>query len=117
MGLKLRTIAELLDCEVLYGEDQLDIGDISGCFCADLMSDVLAFAKPNSVLLTGLKTAQSVHTANVADIKAIIYLRGKQPDERAVQRAKENKIPLLTTKLCSFEACGILYTNYMKELV
>ena len=72
----LKQMSEWLDCDVIHGEDMLNI-EIEHCFCADLMSDVLAYANENSVLLTGLKSIQSVRTANVADIKAIIFLRGK----------------------------------------
>ena len=112
--MNLRTIRELLDCEVIVGEDLLDI-EFRHCFCADLMSDVLAFAKENSILLTSLTSAQSIRTADVADILAVIYLRGKTPVETAISFAKTNKIPLLTTKHGAFTASGILYENGVRQ--
>ncbi len=44
---------------------------------ADLMSDVLASIRPGAVLLTGLCNPQVVRTAQIADIKAIIFVREK----------------------------------------
>jgi len=72
--LTLNDIKELLDAEVLIGEDQPDM-DVKTAFVADLMSDVLAFATAGSLLITGLTNAQVVRTANVLDIAAIIMGR------------------------------------------
>ena len=112
--MNLATIRELLNCEVIVVEDLLDI-EIRHCFCADLMSDVLSFAKENSILLTSLTSAQSIRTADVADIIAVIYLRGKTPVEIAISFAKTNKIPLLTTKHGAFTASGILYEKGFRK--
>ena len=74
--MKLRNIKELLEAEVLWGEESLDM-EIEFAGGSDLMSDVLAFSKPGILLLTGLSNAQSVRTANFIEAKAIIYVRGK----------------------------------------
>jgi len=105
----LREIKDLLKCEVVIGDDNLDLEVLSGGGC-DLMSDVLAFGKPGMLLLTGLTNAQSVKTADIVDIKAIIYVRGKKPDKEGIELAKKKGIPLLSTKHMMFEACGILYS-------
>ena len=107
--MKLREIKELLKCEVIIGEDSLDLEINCGGGC-DLMSDVLAFGKPGMILLTGLTNAQSVRTADIVDIKAIIYVRGKKPAKEGIELAKEKGIPLLCTDLMMFEACGLLYS-------
>jgi len=73
------------------------------------MSDVLAFSQPGALLLTGLVNAQTIHTAFIAEIKAIVFVRGKKPDNEVIALAKEKKIPLLGTPFSMFEACGILY--------
>ena len=62
------------------------------------MSDVLAFAKAGSVLLTGLTNTQVVRIANVLDIAAIILVRGKKPPAEAISMAMDFHIPILTTK-------------------
>ena len=104
----LRQVAEILECTVLSGNDQLQTEVKMGC-SSDLMSDVLAFSKPECLLLTGLSNSQSVLTADVADVKAIVYVRGKRPDESTLKLAHAKKIPILATQYVMFEACGKLY--------
>lgn len=106
----LKEIQELLQAEVICGEEYLN-QEISTAGGSDLMSDVLAFGKPGILLLTGLSNAQSVRTANIIDAKAILYVRGKRPDEAGIEFAKEKGIPLLTTKLMMYTACGLLFSH------
>ena len=105
--MKLKQIARILEAEAIGGcEGDTDIK--SGCGC-DLMSDVLIFAKPGGVLLSGLTNNQVIYTASAAGIKAICFVRGKRPFEETVELANRKKIALLSTKLPLFEACGKLY--------
>lgn len=106
----LREISELLQAEVICGEENLE-QEITSVGGSDLMSDVLAFGKPGLLLLTGLSNSQSVRTANIIDAKAIIYVRGKKPDEMGIELAVEKSIPLLSTKHMMYTACGILYKH------
>jgi predicted transcriptional regulator len=108
--LKLRDVKEILDADVIVGENSLDL-EVRTAFGADLMSDVLAFAKSGSMLITGLTNAQVIRTANVLDIAAIIIVRGKKPSLETINLAKELKIPLLTTKYILFETAGRLYAK------
>lgn len=108
--MRLQEVKEILDAEFIVGEDQLDM-EVKAAFGADLMSDVLAFAKPGSLLLTGLANPQVVRTSDVLDIAAIIMVRGKCPLPETIQLAEELRIPLLTTKYILFEAVGRLYAK------
>lgn len=108
--MKLREIKELLEANVVVGDDKLDI-DVATAFGADLMSDVMAFAKPGSLLLTGLTNAQVVKTAATRHIAAIILVRGKEPSTEAIDMAKELGIPILATKYILFETAGMLYSK------
>jgi predicted transcriptional regulator len=112
--LTLEEIKRLLGCRVVVSPESLE-DQVEAAISSDLMSDVLAFAEPGSVLITGLTNAQSVRTADVADIKAIIYVRGKQPATEAVQLADELGIPLMVSKLMMFEASGILFRNGLRQ--
>ena len=76
---------------------------------ADLMSDVLTFAESGSLLLTGLCNPQVVRTVEMADIAAIVFVRGKHPPPETVALAKEKGIPLATTPHTMFEVCGRLH--------
>ena len=108
--MKLREIKEILNADVIVGEDKLDI-EVKTAFGADLMSDVLAFAKAGSMLLTGLTNTQVVRIANVLDIAAIILVRGKKPPAEAISMARDFHIPILTTKNILFETAGRLYAK------
>ena len=111
--MKLREVIDILEAEVIVGDENLDL-EVKTAFGADLMSDVLAYAKAGSMLLTGLTNTQVVRTANVLDIAAIILVRGKKPSSETIALAKELKIPILTTKYILFETAGRLY---MKGIV
>ena len=106
--MKLKDIERILDAEVIVGGELLhkEVKMVCGC---DLMSDVLSFVKSESLLLTGLTNPQVVRTAEMADLQAICFVRGKKPDKETVEMAKAKDIPLLVTPIPMFESCGRLY--------
>ncbi|MBN1545140.1 MAG: hypothetical protein JW902_00610 [Syntrophaceae bacterium] len=112
----LNEVARILDADILVGQDQLET-EVSTAFGADLMSDVLAYAKPGSVLLTGLTNSQVVRTADILDIVAIIVVRGKNLPAETIQLAEELEIPILSTKYILFETAGRLYENGMRGCI
>jgi len=108
--MKLREIAELLNCEVLVGEKFLD-REVKYAFGSDLMSDVLAYTEEDTVLLTGLCNNQVIRTAEMLDLKSIVFVRGKCPTEEIVNLAKEDDILILRTEHTMYSASGILYSH------
>ncbi len=82
---------------------------IHGGCGADLMSDVLASIEPGAVLLTGLCNPQVVRTALMADVAAIVLVRGKIPPEETIKLAEKEKIPLISSPFGMFELCGKLH--------
>ncbi|OGF65193.1 MAG: hypothetical protein A2Y62_17640, partial [Candidatus Fischerbacteria bacterium RBG_13_37_8] len=78
-ALTLLEIKELLKCNVVWAEEDHLGTQIERAGAADLMSDVLAFTRQGSLMLTGLVNIQSVRTADIAEVRAIIYVRGKTP--------------------------------------
>jgi predicted transcriptional regulator len=111
----LRQIQKILDARTIAGEGLLDIINIDNAGAADLMSDVLAYSRPGTLMLTGLANAQSLHTADIAEMKAIVYVRGKEPDQETIRKAEERGIPLMCTRLGMFECCGRLFTAGLKD--
>jgi len=105
--MKLSHIIEKINCDLLTepGPDP----EITSCLASDMMSDVLAFSVPGALLITGLVNSQSVRTADVADAAAILYVRGKLPDEKTIELAGELDIPLLATQMTMFDVCGMLH--------
>ncbi len=109
----LSKIVELLNCKVLTQDENL-LEDIQYCFAADLMSDVLRYARTGSLLLTGLTNNQVLQVAEILDLKGIIFVRGKVPDIDTIKQAKLRKLPLLSTDNLMFNSCGILFRNNLK---
>lgn len=106
----VREVKEILDAELITGEDKLSTEVKSACG-SDMMSDVLAFVKDQSVLLTGLVNPQVVRTAEMMDMHCIVFVRGKRPDYDVISLAEEKGIVLLCTKHRMFVACGLLFQN------
>jgi hypothetical protein len=104
----VRDIKSLLGCRTLWGEEVLDREVHTACG-SDMMSDVLAFVKDQSVLVTGLVNAQTVRTAMMMDIVCIVFVRGKVPSEDVIELAADNDIILLSSCELMFESCGRLY--------
>jgi len=108
--MKIKEIEDLLQAEMLCGEDCLD-GDVYSACCSDMMSDVLAFVKDQGVLITGLVNAQVIRTAAMMDMVCIVFVRSKTPTEEMLALAKECGIVVMRSTLRAFEACGILYES------
>jgi len=106
--MNLAHIKNVLEAEVLCGHDYLD-KEIKMAYASDLMSDVLAFVKSGSFLLTGLTNSQVIRTAEMAEISAVCFVNGKTPQPDTINLADEKKIPLIVTKLLMYECCGRLH--------
>jgi predicted transcriptional regulator len=106
--MRLRDILPLIDGQLLSNTVNLDV-EIDYGAAADLMSDVLAFAKTNAVLFTGLTNSQVIRTAEMAEAAAVVFVRGKTPGRDTLKLAEEKGIPLIVCKYTMFEACGKLY--------
>jgi len=106
-------VKEILGAHIVCGEEYMEKEVHTACG-ADMMSDVLAFVKDQSVLLTGLCNLQAIRTAEMMDIVCIVFIRGKKPDEGMIALAKERGIVLLTTGHRMFSACGTLYEKGLR---
>lgn len=103
----VRDLIPLLDAELIYGSDDIDIREIhSGCG-SDMMSDVLAFVKDQPVLLTGLCNPQVIRTAEMMDIMCLVFVRGKRPDEKMIELAVSVASPACHT---AYDVYGVWHT-------
>ena len=106
--MKIRQVAEILEANVLTGEDKLDYEVHSACG-SDMMSDVLAYVKDQGILLSGLINVQVIRTLLMMDMNCVVFVRGKTPPAGIVDFAEENGVVVLQTELPMFESCGRLY--------
>ncbi|MDD4089049.1 MAG: DRTGG domain-containing protein [Tissierellia bacterium] len=111
----IEEIADIVKADVLTnyheGNTELKYG-----FASDLMSDVLAYACSEALLITGLNNPQVIRTAEMLDINAVLFVRGKRPCDEVIELAKENSITILATEYTMFNTCGLLVLNGMKGL-
>lgn len=80
------------------------------------MNDVLAAAAKGAVLLTGLTTEHVLRTAKIVGVSAIVFVRGKRPDNGLINLARSYDLPLLLTNYSLFVASGRLYMNGLRGL-
>jgi predicted transcriptional regulator len=113
--MKLSEIKHILDAIALSGEDHFD-RNVVGAGGADLMADVLSAVAKDAVLLTGLTTEQVLRTAKVAEVAAVVFVRGKKPDTPVIELAKFYELPCMLTKYSLFVASGRLYVNGLRGL-
>ena len=106
--MKLSQIVEVLEAKVLTGDDLLE-KDIDTCGASDLMSDILAGLSKGCILLTGLTTVQVIRTAMVAEVGAVVFVRGKTPPREVVDLAQEQELPLISSPYSMFVSCGRLH--------
>lgn len=82
---------------------------VSGCYISDLLSDVLAHARPGVLWVTVQIHRNVVSVAAMKDIAAVLFTCGRKPDATIVAEAEEEGIALLSTPLSSYEAAGRLW--------
>ena len=106
--MNIADMVKVLNARILCGEDRLETRVYTAC-CSDLMSDVLAFVNEKTVLITGLTNPHVLHTADMLDLKCLVYARGKVPGEEILEQAEEQGLVVITTRETAFTACGLLY--------
>ena len=113
--MKLSEIVDALDAKVLVGDHKLD-KEINTCGASDLMSDILAGLSEGCILLTGLTTVQVIRTAMVAGVGAVVFVRGKKPDQSTMELAESYQLPTMVTRYSLFVASGKLYMSGLRGL-
>jgi predicted transcriptional regulator len=111
--IRLSDIKELLRAEIFVGEDKLDTTAKAGA-ASDLMSDMLTGQNSGIVLLTGLCNVQTIRSSVIADVAAVILVRGKQPTQEMILQARGHGLPLLSTPFTMFTSCGRLFARGLR---
>jgi predicted transcriptional regulator len=106
--MRVQDVLDLTEGRLISPDSDLN-SEVRSGFAADLMSDVLCYDVARGLLITGLTNPQIIRTAEMADVAAILVVRGKVPPPETVELANQIGIPILGTKLIMFETCGRLY--------
>ena len=106
--MNIKQIAELIQGQILCN-DNGDETNVERAFASDLMSDVLTLNTDSLLLVTGLANMQTIRTAEMAEIKNILFVRNKKPSEEMIQLANRENINIIICSKSMFKTCGELY--------
>lgn len=112
--MKLKDIVEILECEVLTANTNLEI-EVECAFGADLISDILMRTQEPTLLLSGLTNPQIIRLSDMIDLFGIVFVRGKKPTDDLIKMAEERGLPLVTTNLSLYESSGKLYQHGLRS--
>lgn len=106
--MKVNDLVKELNLIVFCGEKGLE-ADITGGYTSDLLSDVMGHIEEGMLWIT-LQTHQNIlAVATLKDASAVLIVNGALPDDETLEKGREEVIPLLGTKLTSFEVTGKIY--------
>ncbi|MGI6205804.1 MAG: DRTGG domain-containing protein [Anaerovoracaceae bacterium] len=105
----IQKLAGLVSAQVLYEPEKTGQVDITRAVAADLMSEVMVGTADGSLIITGLMNPQVIRTAEMMNVTAVLFVRGKKVPDPVMDLAQESSVTVLSTNLSMFEACGILF--------
>lgn len=113
----IKNVAGLTGGKIVCGLKHIDDGrTVNHAFSSDLMSDVLTVDSDNLLLITGLTNMQTIRTAEMSDITAILFVRNKKVGEEMIELAEELNMILMECPKSMYAASGILYKAGLKEV-
>lgn len=83
--------------------------ELTGCYISDLLSDVLANARPGVLWVTIHTHRNVVSVASMKDIAAVLFTCGRKPEAAIIAEAAAEDILLLSTPLTTYETAGKLW--------
>jgi flagellar motor component MotA len=87
-------VSELAEKTGLNSLNEYRDKEVEGVYISDMVSDIITGAKANSILVT-LQTHKSlIAAANLVDVAAIVFVRGKKPATDVVELASKAGIGL-----------------------
>ena len=110
----IQDIKNILHAEILWADEEMLSHEVHTACGSDMMSDVLAFVKDQAVLLTGLVNPQVIRTADMVEMKCVVFVRGKMPGMDILHLAEERDIVVMTCPKRMYEACGLLYSKGLR---
>lgn len=88
--------------------------EVTRGYASDLLSDVLANAPVDGVLVTLQVHLNVIAVAGHADLAAVIFAGGRRPDDEVVAKASEEGLALYLAAADTFEVVGRLYALGVK---
>ncbi len=104
---QVREIVQALECQIVAGSSSLD-REITGGYCADMLSCVMARAKAGNVWLTLQAHPNVIAVATLLELGAVIVTEGAPIPDDVIAKANDEKILLLSTSHTTFWAVSEL---------
>ena len=90
-------VSELAERAGLSALNECQDRQIEGVYISDMVSDIITGAQANGLLVT-LQTHKSlIAAANLVDVAAVVFVRGKKPASDVVELANKAGIGLFGT--------------------
>ncbi|PID93812.1 MAG: hypothetical protein CSA95_05870 [Bacteroidetes bacterium] len=106
--MKLNRLIQEIEGKVITGEALLE-NEVEFAYSSDLMSDVLTIDKEDILLITGLNNIQTIRTAEMGDIRFIIFARNKKVNNDIKTLAEENEMLIIESPWSVFKISGTLF--------
>ncbi len=101
--------AEAVRGTVVVCADAAAVREVRGGYASDLLSDVMGHSQEGDLWVTLQKHVNIVAVAQLNGLAGIVLVNGRRPEPDAAGRAEQERIPIISTDLPTFEVVGILY--------
>jgi predicted transcriptional regulator len=106
--MKVSQIADALALTVAAGARGLD-AEVTGGYSSDMLSCAMAGAAAGNLWVTLQGHLNVVAVATLNELTGVIVTEGKPVTPEALAKADDEGIPILMTRLGTFEVCGRLW--------
>ena len=106
--MKLADLVDALELQVRAGRARLE-REVTGGYASDLLSDVIANGRPGDLWITLQRHVNTVAVASMKDLAAVVLVNGREPEEDTIRKAEAEEIPVLVSRLPTFELVGRLW--------
>jgi len=101
--------AQEIGGKIVIAAEQAAAREVRGGYASDLLSDAMANAVKGDLWVTMQKHVNIVAVASLNELAAIVLVNGREPEQATVDRAREERIPIVCTPRQAFDVIGILY--------
>jgi len=106
--MELGSIVKDLNLVVRSGAQNLTV-EVKGGYVGDLLSDVIANSKQGDIWVTRQVHQNIVAVATLKDLAGIILVDNNEPARETLEKAVQENVPVLVSKLPCFETAGRIY--------
>ena len=112
--MNLETIVKEFGLEVRCAPENLK-NNVTGGYTGDLLSDVIANSREGYIWITRQVHQNIVAVAILKEHAGIILINSCEPSREALEKASQEKIPIMISSLSAFELTGKIYNLLGKK--